>query len=212
MMEKIFRYLIKRGYMNFLRKRWKAKVFHLIAAAVFLTIAGVWFIDKEAQLKEYKQIHLKELETINANNFLLSNNSNLGLELKKSSLQYQENEEFIPSQMSSNFVSQKRGENNETITKINLSLAKKVFSTLEKYQPFMMTTKAKGKDYVVTFLPIRFNSTGAEGYLVSYTLDDTLIKIERHFTEKIFLLVMVGLLLKGLLMGWSAYRNVRSDD
>ena len=212
MMEKIFRYLIKRGYMNFLRKRWKAKVFHLIAAVVCLTIAVVWFIDKEAQLKEYKQIHLKELETINANNFLLSNNNNLGLELKKSSLQYQENEEFIPSQMSSNFVSQKRGENNETITKINLSLAKKVFLTLEKYQPFMMTTKAKGKDYVVTFLPIRFNPTGAEGYLVSYTLDDTLIKIERHFTEKIFLLVMIGLLLKGMLMGWSAYRNVRSSD
>jgi len=169
-------------------------------------------MEKEAQLKEYKQVHLKELEAVNGNNFLLNNDSHLALELKKSSLENQENETFIPSQLSSNFVSKKRGENNETIAKINLSLAKKVFSTLEKYQPFMMTTKAQGKDYVVTFLPIRLKSTGAQGYLVSYHLDDTLIKIERHFTEKLFLLVMVGLLLKGLLMGWSAYRNVRSND
>ncbi len=212
MMGKIFRYLIKRGCMSFLPNRWRATLFHLIAAAAFLTIAGVWFIDKEGQIKEYKQEHLKKLEAINANNFLLNTTSNLALELKKSSVQHPENGEFIPSQISSNFLSQKKVENNATITKINLSLSKKVFSTLEKYQPFMMTTKAQGKDYVITFLPIHFKSTGAEGYLVSYTLDDTLIKIERHFTEKIFLLVMVGLLLKGLLMGWSAYRNIRSGD
>lgn len=212
MMGKIFRYSIKRGCMSFLHKRWRATLFHLIAAVAFLTIAGVWFIDKEGQIKEYKQEHLKKLEAVNANNFLLNTTSNLALELKKSSVQHPENSEFIPSQISSNFLSQKKVENNATITKINLSLSKKVFSTLEKYQPFMMTTKAQGKDYVITFLPMRFKSTGAEGYLVSYTLDDTLIKIERHFTEKLFLLVMLGLLLKGLLMGWSAYRNVRSGD
>lgn len=190
----------------------KAKVFHLIAAVAFISTAGVWFFDKEAQLNDYRQIQLKKLEAINAHDFLSNTKGNLALEIKKTSLIQQEDGVFVPSQISSNFVSQKRAENNETITKINLSLAKKVFSTLEKYQPFMMTTKAQGKDYVVTFLPIRFKSTGAEGYLVSYTLDDTLIKIERHFTEKLFLLVMMGLLLKGLLMGWSAYRNVRNGD
>jgi len=182
-------------------------LFHLAALTIFLLVAAIWYGEKEAQLETCKASHLQRLQAIESDDLPSLMKENIGIEIDKTALKTKESKLFIQSQMSQDFASLQSSDSNKTIIKINASLSKKVFSKLHEYEPFIMTTKVKGKDFIVTFLPIRFKSTAINGYLVSYDADNTMVKIEREFSEKIFLLAMFGLLMKAMFMGRSIYRQ-----
>ncbi|MDP3465498.1 MAG: hypothetical protein Q8R86_06975 [Sulfuricurvum sp.] len=192
--------------MNFFPKG-SPKLFHLAALTVFLLMVVIWYGEKEAQLETCKASHLQKLQATKSDDLPSLMKDNIGIEIVKTGLKTNESKLFIQSQMSQDFASLQSSDSNKTIVKINASLSKKVFPKLHEYAPFIMTTKVKGKDFIVTFLPIHFKSTAINGYLVSYDADNTMVKIEREFSEKVFLLAMFGLLMKAMFMGRSIYRQ-----
>lgn len=206
MREKIFKSSIRQDCLNFFLKG-SPKLFHLAALTVFLLMVVIWYGEKETQLETCKISHLQRLQAVNRDDLSSLIKENIGIEIVKTGLKTNESKLFIQSQMSQDFASLQSSDSNKTIMKINASLSKKVFSKLHEYAPFIMTTKVKGKDFIVTFLPIRFKSTAVNGYLVSYNADNTMVKIEREFSEKVFLLAMFGLLMKAMFMGRSIYRQ-----
>jgi hypothetical protein len=178
---------------------------HLLATIVLFAICWVWYAQKEAQLENYTLLSIQKLESIKPDALALGARNNLGIELAKTALDAKNSEIFSSSGLSQNFVSQKRDDENKTITKINDSLAKIVFSKMDKYKPFVVTTRVDGNDFVATFAPTSLESTSANGYLVRYIKDDTIVKIERKFNDKLFILIMISLLIKAILMARAAF-------
>lgn len=183
----------------------KTAIVHAIAGVIIVAVSVAYYLKKETKLEEYELFSVKKLESIKMGANGLDSFEYLGVEINKDSLVVRDRENFEQSALSSEFMSKKRDDNNKTIAKINASLSKTIFSKLDKYKPFVMTTRVDGKDFTATFVPIDFGANANNGYLVCYRKDNTLVKIERDFTEKIFFIIAATLLFKALLMGGAAY-------
>lgn len=160
---------------------------HLIAAIFFTAVFAFLYLDRDARLKNYESATVSQLES--------TADRPTDIIINKISAHGQTAKEFSESLLSSDFVSEKNGDLNSTIRKVNTSVSKDIFLKLDKYKPFFAATRVEGRDFVVTFIPI-----GAYGYRVYYFADDTVSSINRKFDEHIFLLVISILLLKAVVM------------
>ena len=87
-------------------------------------------------------------------------------------------------------------ETNATVSKINASLARSTLSKRQNQAAFVASIKVEGKEYLVAFAPV--NTQPA--YRVGYFEDDRVARLERDFSQKVFLLAMAALFIKALLV------------
>lgn len=99
---------------------------------------------------------------------------------------------YKQSKLSPNLVLEKiYDQNTPVLSKINELLAPRIQNKLDNFDTFIEAITLDEQDYIVTFFPIKNFSGKKVAYLVSYSKNEFLSKLDRDFRNKIILLIVI---------------------